>query len=661
MRLLYCYVEFLDWEGQVMAYRGIERFEWNLARDARYHYDALQNRLRREASERPLPEDFWGESLYNINVLAGKNGAGKSTLLCWLRDKLDQLYRRDFESSDLCVLLFEDGPSRFAVKLPGRSGDRAPLQCAFSPCTALRFPGESAEGAAFLERLGRVKLIYLNNTLNEKDYRRPRGNASGRHAFLYDRSLGGALARAESRDSSRPMQRFFSGEQYKQVKYLFDRRQVELLSELRESIADFPAPRTLYLRFIADDAILPGSRRLARDCGRSVQKKRGRDDYLWYVCCLFALSFYANIAPPRSDENLYRLSPEDEACRAIGDLTDRPGRYDLLSSWMRQRCDAVSETAPGGPPAREEVLRRFEALFRFVERERDGLFAHFELQNFGYSVSIDEISGDPRLHADMMAFLRLYRHSCLPCYALDLSWGVSSGEDNLLRLFSSFYHAFDRGGEQDPIRLYNRPDRDGALVPCDSVWVFLDEADLSFHPEWQRRLIKLLSAFLPRVYPPDCARDIQLLLSTHSPLLLGDIPPENVRYLPPAQGSEEQVESFGQNIHLLLKNSFFLSSTLGEFAIGKINETARQLLSLAEERSGEREDAQKQLEACRRTVRLVAPGPIRARLEQLVRAAEAALGVGDAAWELLAEEAGKLPPEARAALIERLKRQEEEG
>lgn len=104
--------------------------------------------------------------------------------------------------------------------------------------------------------------------------------------------------------------------------------------------------------------------------------------------------------------------------------------------------------------------------------------------------------------------------------------------------------------------------------------MFMDEADLTYHPEWQRRFVSILTAFIQEIYPKECCREVQIILSTHSPLLLGDMPSRNVIYLKKDEKTgitqtdgRGRIETFGQNIHLILRDSFFLSDgTIGEFA-----------------------------------------------------------------------------------------------
>ncbi len=101
---------------------------------------------------------------------------------------------------------------------------------------------------------------------------------------------------------------------------------------------------------------------------------------------------------------------------------------------------------------------------------------------------------------------------------------------------------------------------------------------LTYHPEWQRRFVSILTAFIQEIYPKECCREVQIILSTHSPLLLGDMPSRNVIYLKKDEKTgitqtdgRGRIETFGQNIHLILRDSFFLSDgTIGEFAGKKI-------------------------------------------------------------------------------------------
>ena len=68
-------------------------------------------------------------------------------------------------------------------------------------------------------------------------------------------------------------------------------------------------------------------------------------------------------------------------------------------------------------------------------------------------------------------------------------------------------------------------------------------------------------------------KSVNILFVTHSPFILSDIPKCNVMFLQDGMVKNDMQENtFGSNIHSLLKNGFFLPNLpMGEFAYQKIN------------------------------------------------------------------------------------------
>ena len=97
------------------------------------------------------------------------------------------------------------------------------------------------------------------------------------------------------------------------------------------------------------------------------------------------------------------------------------------------------------------------------------------------------------------------------------------------------------------------------------------------HPEWQQKYIKALINFFSIIYEN---KYIQLIISTHSPIFLSDIPKQNVIYLTENENGKAVVddnakhnETFGANIYKLFNDAFFLKEgSIGEFAEEKIKE-----------------------------------------------------------------------------------------
>lgn len=140
----------------------------------------------------------------------------------------------------------------------------------------------------------------------------------------------------------------------------------------------------------------------------------------------------------------------------------------------------------------------------------------------------------------------------------------SSGEKQLLNTQSAIiYHMQNLSSVfKDPARI---------IYP--QVNIILEEIELYFHPEYQRCFILSLINLLESAGISGNIKDVNILIITHSPFILSDIPKSHVLFL--KDGKPElkmQENTFGSNIHSMLTNGFFLPSLpMGEFAHEKIN------------------------------------------------------------------------------------------
>lgn len=104
--------------------------------------------------------------------------------------------------------------------------------------------------------------------------------------------------------------------------------------------------------------------------------------------------------------------------------------------------------------------------------------------------------------------------------------------------------------------------------------IVLDEAELCFHPEMQRLFVDTLIRYLSVTgLTWYCA--FHILIVTHSPFILSDIPQCNILYLEDGKqingANAITVNPFGANVNDVLAQSFFLNKGfVGEFAKKKI-------------------------------------------------------------------------------------------
>ncbi|AYJ44656.1 ATP-binding protein [Enterococcus casseliflavus] len=111
-----------------------------------------------------------------------------------------------------------------------------------------------------------------------------------------------------------------------------------------------------------------------------------------------------------------------------------------------------------------------------------------------------------------------------------------------------------------------------------NILLFIDEGDMSFHPEWQQQWVYILTNILEKTFKD---YRFQIIVSTHSPFILSDLPNKNILLLGKSDNSDthDLNLSFGSNIQELLAHNFFISSGMtGEFAKNKINNVVNNLL-----------------------------------------------------------------------------------
>lgn len=110
-------------------------------------------------------------------------------------------------------------------------------------------------------------------------------------------------------------------------------------------------------------------------------------------------------------------------------------------------------------------------------------------------------------------------------------------------------------------------------VPYHHVNLIFDEVELYFHPEYQRKYLANLLKTLSQCHiSSKKIKSINIIIVTHSPFILSDVPLSHTLYLENGAAKERDDETFSANIHNLLVNQFFIEQPMGEVAVNVINE-----------------------------------------------------------------------------------------
>ena len=145
-------------------------------------------------------------------------------------------------------------------------------------------------------------------------------------------------------------------------------------------------------------------------------------------------------------------------------------------------------------------------------------------------------------------------------FNFDLHPKMSDGQYQLTYLFNNIY----------------------SQINNETIVLLIDEGENFLHPNWQKKYINYLLKFLEVNFKE---KTFHIILSSHSPFILSDLPKENVIFIGKYKKDEDkdqkegncknvtkhiELKTFGANIHTLLSNGFFMSNGLmGEFAKGK--------------------------------------------------------------------------------------------
>ncbi len=169
----------------------------------------------------------------------------------------------------------------------------------------------------------------------------------------------------------------------------------------------------------------------------------------------------------------------------------------------------------------------------------------------------------------VLDIIHAHRESCLITSMLQFEFQpcLSAGEMSTMSIWGRLYWQFvmQRKGVASTPMFTN-------------IMLFIDEAETTMHPSWQRKLVRTMILFFER-FVPDV--NVQLIFSTHSPLLLSDIPMDNVCCLRRKRNGDTGANSlkhsgiintFAASIADLYLIPYFMNEgTTGEFATKKVN------------------------------------------------------------------------------------------
>lgn len=116
-------------------------------------------------------------------------------------------------------------------------------------------------------------------------------------------------------------------------------------------------------------------------------------------------------------------------------------------------------------------------------------------------------------------------------------------------------------------------------IKYDNLNIILDEIELYYHPDLQRRFIYDLIGTIKchkHLVKAEYIKGLNFIFSTHSPFILSDIPLQNLLLMGRNDKTLSKQKTFSANIYDLLANAFFMDEGyIGEYAKSKIEDVIK--------------------------------------------------------------------------------------
>lgn len=607
MELIYLWLE---------HYNSFHNEEFCFSPTHRFSYHAKENTLT-YLNKGSTYDNFFNLSNFkygkisNVSAIVGGNGSGKTTLF---RAILNLIQYGDHQEN--AILIFYDQKhfhcytNRASLEIMGMPG-----QCQIKSLT----------GSILMQHLKTTQVIYSSNVFDSSCLH---GSASS--AQISDISNNGLL-NSDLIDSvpaeANPLTAYYHADFIRQLEFICHYPDDELTPLIQ-------LPTILQVRLVSFEPLIQLIRQsmdIPEELDRSDFKNnleyhygagitnllelldtgKGKNPSLKnHLTYGFLLSMLCHILPHTKGGN--SLKKNNDIDRILFDFAARRIRhheiYDNITDMAVIASDFTEYLNQNlGLMYLPLMTDSFQLLLAWFDKHSNILSAKLSDSLSSFTIQIDLSHLNP-----IREFYILYRQSASLYHYLTFSWPLSTGEYHILSLFSRFYSLTERKQPKSKRKLkltgpFNHKYADHAII-------LLDEADISLHPKWQQKYLKLMMSFFCDIFY-GCS--IQILLSTHSPIMLSDIPLADTVYLSDYGTTSKAIasgrkETFGANIYQIYNNYYFLdqnysSAMIGDFAREHIEKLSRTLdhceaLLMKPDNQDNIEEIQMQLDYCSRII-----------------------------------------------------------
>ncbi|WP_238217237.1 AAA family ATPase [Pseudomonas sp. PAGU 2196] len=486
----------------VSAFKNLKHFGINLCNDLRFSFSPESGVLRL-VEQTPLPSEIFGENIHDISAILGINGAGKSNAL-----ELICLALKSNEKIDTPLLIvYEKNEQLFFIK----------------KSINYLIPVFDAKERDDHKDFKDLNVVYFSNVFDENKM------DLGKHVqdistnFRYSRKLY-PFGKGGSDTEIIDQLDFISSD-------VFHHARIDTPKTLEIKIDRTIRQRPMNERNYPYKEILLNLAQLQQETRKKIKYHAAPEIAAEAIQAMFlhqilienldheelrtrireALNY--NAATPPSFKGLLRITAEFFYKNESLDIKKHPIPLTQLI----------------------EAAINLESLLFFTHARLDS-----SVKTSRYFITLDFFKGEERPYIELAWIIERIRTG-------SMTWtGISSGQKAYLNMFSSIWSTLTHS---DLTR------KSSSTLLC------IDEADLYLHPQWQVEFVERLIYCLPTL----SNGKKQIVITTHSPILVSDLPSQCLIALPPPPSEHDKeppatddLKTFGANLFDIYSSTFGL-------------------------------------------------------------------------------------------------------
>lgn len=487
----------------VSGFKNLNDFGVNLCNDFKFSFSTGSGVLKR-VEQTPLPPEIFAESIHDIIAILGINGAGKSNSL-----ELICLALKSNDKIDTPLLIVYEREGKFFF-----------IRKSINHV----IPDFDVEEKEDHKDFKDLNVVYFSNVFDENKMDLGKYvqdiSANSRHSRGYP-PFGRGRLDTEMIDQLN----FISSDIYHHVK--------------------IDTPRTLEIKVdrlirqrLNSERTHPHKETLLKlaELQLEIRKHLGPNNSLQVAAAAIQGMFLYQVLLENPD-NKELHSRIDEALKNRGGLP--PSFKELLytiADFFKIDESLGIKNQPVPLAELIEAAVNLESLFFFARARLDN-----SVKSSRYVITLDFLKDEGLPYIPLAWIMERIRSG-------SMTWtGISSGQKAYLNMFSSIWSTLTHSD---------------STKKSSSTLLCIDEADLYLHPQWQVEFVERLIYCLPTLLNGKK----QIVITTHSPILVSDLPSQCLITLPPPASEHykespvtDELKTFGANLFDIYSSTFGLN------------------------------------------------------------------------------------------------------